>query len=189
MVENFMAKMSYFWQFSAPCLRGLLCMGKQEVGNRGGGCSGAVKNTNTTHNLAFTFLLSSSKHRQLLKGCTVQQKALLLFRFLHSLEKHTGYAGCCYTAPPRKKRYHTFQILSISSIHHYSKVSLQQHPVVTLSSPPIIIQLYQVRILSQRQNKSIRYQVLDTCNDQTTELKTIMGFTGFFRWCSVFFIT
>ena len=34
MVENFMAKMSYFWQFSAPCLRGLLCMGgKQEVGN------------------------------------------------------------------------------------------------------------------------------------------------------------
>ena len=23
---NFMAKMSYFWQFSAPCLRGLLCM-------------------------------------------------------------------------------------------------------------------------------------------------------------------
>ena len=71
MFENFMAKMSYFWQFSAPCLRGLLCMGKQEVGNRRGGCSGAVKNTNTTHNLAFTFLLSSSKHRQLLKGCTV----------------------------------------------------------------------------------------------------------------------
>ena len=34
MFEKFMAKMSYFWQFSAPCLRGLLCMGgKQEVGN------------------------------------------------------------------------------------------------------------------------------------------------------------
>ena len=137
-------------------------MGKQEVGNRRGGCSGAVKNPNATHNyLAFTFLLSFSSQTQ----ATPER--------LHRVAK--GLATISVPSQYGKAHWIGWLLLHLkkishvlSSLYHLSTTTqrchLQQHPVVTLSSPPIILQLHQVRILSQRQNK--RYEVLDTCNDQ-----------------------
>ena len=154
---------------------------------RGGGCSAAVKNTNTTHNyLAFTFLLSSSQTQGTPERLHRVAKGLATISVPSQFGK-AHWIGWLLLHSAKKKNI----TRSISSLYHLSTTTQRchlQHPVVTLSSPPIIIQLHlQVRILSQKQNK--RYQVLDTCNDQNTDLKTIIGITGFFRWCSVFFIS